>query len=179
PEDKKDWKVSDNKAWSGSPSEPRVGDLRVSFYQAKPGPVSIVAVQKDNTFEPYQARAGGNTIEMLKTGTHSADEMFKAAMEQNNVFTWILRFVGWLVMFIGLSMIFSPIQTFGSVIPFVGDILGMGTGIFAFVIASTLSLITCAIAWVAYRPLLGIGMLAVAGGIFFVMKHHGANRAAA
>jgi hypothetical protein len=45
------------------------------------------------------------------------------------------------------------------VIPFLGSLVGMGIGLAAFLVALCLSLVTIAIAWVAHRPLLGIGLL--------------------
>ena len=48
------------------------------------------------------------------------------------------------------------------VIPILGNIVGAGTGIIAFLLAACLSLVTIAIAWVFYRPVLGISLLIVA-----------------
>ena len=49
-------------------------------------------------------------------------------------------------------------------------ILGAGVFVFAVIIAAFFSLITIAIGWIFYRPLLGIGLLVVAGGIVFAAK---------
>lgn len=72
-------------------------------------------------------------------------------------------------MALGIGMIFKPISTLGDVIPILGSILGMGTGILAFIVALLLSLVTIAIAWIAYRPVLGIILLAVGAGAFGVI----------
>jgi len=75
------------------------------------------------------------------------------------------------MMFIGLSLIFKPLSTLGAVIPFLGNLLGMGLGLIAGLISFVLTLITIALAWVFYRPLLGIGLLLVAGGVgYFLWK---------
>ena len=44
----------------------------------------------------------------------------------------------------------------------VGSILGAGTASVAFLVALTLSFTTMALAWVAYRPVLALGLMAVA-----------------
>ena len=151
-----------------NPSVPKVGDLRVKFEIVKPQVVSIVAVQRGNSFEAYQARAG-NSILLLQAGTVSADSMFKAAERENTMLTWLLRAGGFLMMLVGLVLVFRPIAVFGSVIPFLGSLLGAGLGAFAFFVATSLSLLTIALAWIAYRPLVGIGLLVVAGGAFVLL----------
>ena len=66
------------------------------------------------------------------------------------------------MMFMGLAMFFRPLSVLGDVIPFVGSLIGMGTTIVAFLLAAALSLVTIAVAWIYYRPLLGIGLLVLA-----------------
>jgi len=48
------------------------------------------------------------------------------------------------------------------VLPILGDLLRGGIAVFAGVVAACLSLVTIAAAWLAYRPVLGIGLLAAA-----------------
>lgn len=144
--------------------EPEIGDLRVSFSVVKPTTVSLIAGQMGNTFGAYQTQAG-DKLDMLKVGTHSADGMFQAAMAANRTMTWILRLVGFLAMLIGIAMVFSPLAVLADVIPLFGDLLRVGTALFAFAIAAPLSLLTIAIAWVFYRPLLGICLIVVAAVI--------------
>jgi hypothetical protein len=144
------------------PATPAIGDLRIDFKVVKPGTVSIVAKQVKNTFEPYQAKAG-DSIELLTPGTHSAEAMFKEAQEQNVMFTWILRLIGFVCMAFGLGLVFRPLVVIADVVPLFGDLLQMGIGIFAVLVAVPLSLITISIGWVFYRPLIGIPLLV--GGV--------------
>lgn len=143
-----------------SPASPQVGDVRVKFKVVKPGEVSIVSKQVGNTFEPYQTKAGG-AIALLEIGVFSADTMFKSAQKSNRVLTWILRLVGFVLMFIGFNMIFKPLSVIADVVPFIGSIVGVGTGIIAFLISLALSLLTIAIAWIYYRPVLGVSLLVI------------------
>lgn len=76
--------------------------------------------------------------------------------------TWILRLVGFLMMLFGLLMIANIFSVLASVVPLFGDMVGAGTGLLAFVIALPLTLITIALAWLAYRPLIGIPLLLAA-----------------
>lgn len=145
------------------PAAPAIGDARVSFQIVRPATVSIVGRQIASTFEAYQAKAGGSIL-LLTYGTASADSMFKTAEESNVVLTWILRGVGFLLMALGLFLVFRPIAVFADVLPILGSFLGVGIGLFAMVVAACLSLVTIAVSWLVYRPVLGIILLLLAGG---------------
>jgi hypothetical protein len=147
----------------GDPASPAIGDTKVSFQIVPPAAVSIVARQIGSTFEAYQAKAGGSIL-LLDYGTLSADSMFKSAEEANAAFTWILRVAGFLLMALGLFLVFRPIAVFADVLPILGSFLGMGIGLFAGVVAACLTLVTIAVSWLFFRPLVGIALLLVAAG---------------
>ncbi len=160
-----------------NPSDPQVGDLRISFRFVPPTDVSIVSRRVGNTFEPFSARYG--TIDLLQTGIVSAERMLEAAHQANTALTWILRFVGLFLMMMGLRLVLEPLAVIADVIPLLGNILRMGSGIFSFVIALALSLVTVAIAWIAYRPLVGGSLLALAVACVVVVGQRGKKEAAA
>lgn len=157
------------------PASPAIGDARVSFKVVKPAVVSLVSRQVGETFEPYRAKAGG-TVDLLVYGQQSADTMFQAAQDANATLTWILRGVGFFIMFMGLVMVFKPISVFGDVIPIVGTLLGAGLAVFAGAVAAALSLVTIAISWLFYRPLVGILLLLLAGGAIAGLMYLSAQR---
>ena len=156
------------------PANPQVGDVRVSFLTVAPQTVSVVSKQLGATFEPYATKAGRN-IDILVLGAHGADEMFKSAMANNQAMTWALRAGGFVMMFIGLVLLFRPLDVLADVLPFLGWIVTAGTTMLSFVFAAALSLATVAVAWIAYRPLIG-GALLVGAIAFFVkgMSHKSA-----
>ncbi len=147
-----------------APESPQVGDLRINFSQVVPTSVSLIAKVKGKTFEPYLSQAGG-TIELLKTGEYSAQEMFDEAQTENTLLTWALRLVGFLMMFFGIAMFFSPLSSLFEMIPFVGNIIDRGIGCitwtFSFAISFAMSLIIIAIGWIFYRPFLAIALIAI------------------
>lgn len=154
-----------------SPDSPAIGDLRVSHDAAMPGAVSVIAKQTGDTFEPFVAKAGGK-IELLVTGTVSADAMFAAEHEANKIMTWILRLVGFVVMFAGFGLLFRPLSVLADVVPMIGSIVGVGTGFVAFLLSLPLTLLVISISWIFYRPLIGIPLvvLAVGGFVFLISK---------
>lgn len=156
--------------WGENPASPQVGDVRISFQVVDPATVSLVGVQTGETFAAYQAKAG-DAILLVEEGTQTAEQMFQAAHSANTVMTWIIRAGGFLMMFIGLIAVFKPISVFADVVPLFGTMLGAGLGVFSFLLSFALSFITIAIAWIFYRPLLGIALLVLAlGGLFWLMS---------
>ncbi len=141
---------------------PEVGDIRVSFSVVKPGTVSLVARQVGSTFEAGQRPGSSGQILEFKPGTYSLDALVASAKKRNKMIAWLLRFGGWLMMTIGLTMVVAPLRIMASVIPFMGRLVGGVLGFFCALIAAALSLVTIAIAWVAYRPVLGISLLLIA-----------------
>jgi Flp pilus assembly protein TadB len=62
------------------------------------------------------------------------------------------------------------------VVPFVAGIFGWGVGVICTVIGIAWSLIVIAIAWLFYRPLLGISLLALAGFLIWVFAFKGKDK---
>jgi hypothetical protein len=152
-----------------NPGSPQIGDLKITFRIVRPAIVSVVAQQQGTMLAPYLTKVGKN-LELLEMGTLGSDQMFQAAKAENSMFTWILRLVGFIAMFIGLTMVFKPLSVLGDVVPFIGSIIGFGTGFASFLLALILSIITIALAWIVYRPVVGISLLVVAAaGIAFMV----------
>ena len=151
---------------SVSPTDPQIGDVRITWEVISPKEaVSIVYVQTGETFTPYHAKSDRD-VALLGMGIQSAEQLYEHAEDMNTILTWILRFVGWFLMFCGLNMILKPLSVLGDVVPFIGSLIGGASSVVAALISLTLSLVTIAVAWIWYRPLLGIALLAAA--LFFV-----------
>ena len=164
----------------GTARVPVIGDVRVTFYvipQQKD--VSIIAQQVGNSLASYQITKD-RSIRMLSSGVKTADEMFTSAQKGNAMMTWILRIVGFFIMYTGLKMVFGPLGVLADVLPFLGSLVRMGTGLLSFLIALPCSLVTIAIAWIVYRPVLGIILLVIAvGAIVMLFKNRKSAPAAA
>lgn len=157
------------------PANPALGDQRVSFKVLAPAVWSVIARQNGDTIEPYQPK-DGPAIERVEAGKVSAELMFKHAASENAMLTWGLRFVGFVLMALGLGLIVSPLSVFADVIPFLGDIIGVGVGLAAMLLAFVGSLIVIAIAWFAVRPLLTIALAVVAAAALVMAWRQGHSR---
>ncbi|MDL2216644.1 TMEM43 family protein [Desulfovibrio sp. OttesenSCG-928-M14] len=145
-----------------SPSVPKIGDVRVTFKETKPGTVSILAQVNGDTFEAYRA-ANGKTFSKLTMGTQSLENMYGSAHSSNATMTWLLRLGGVLLVIMGLKMVVAPLAVVASVIPLLGSIVGAGVGLVSMLLGGAWSLVIIAVAWLRFRPLIGGAMLAVAG----------------
>lgn len=163
---------------SQDPTQPAVGDLRVSFADARLQPASIVAAQTGSGLGPYRTQAGGS-VELIAAGQVSAASMFKEAQDENRLITWLLRAGGVLAMFVGFSLIMGPIGTIADVVPFLGDVVRVGTGVMAFLCTVSVAPVVIAIAWFYYRPLVAIAVLAVGAAVAYGIVHWSRGRAAA
>ena len=151
-------------------TQPRIGDLRVTFRKVLPHNVSIVAKQRGDGFVAYTAK-NGKKISMLSDGERDAAEMFASAQSGNTMMCWIVRLLGFFLMYLGLSMVFRPLSVLADVLPILGTIVGMGTGFVASVIALVCTLVTVAVAWIFYRPVLAVALLVAAGvGLWFLVQ---------
>ncbi|ESY02330.1 TMEM43 family protein [Mesorhizobium sp. LNJC405B00] len=171
--------IVDGKIFLGNDNTtPALGDYRIGYELAPLGVISIIARQAGSRFEPYQTQAG-DALLMVDTGNVPAEKMFADAVSANTLITWLLRGGGLLLLTIGFALFLSPIGVILDVIPFLGSMARMGTGIIAFVLAILVGTVTIAIAWFWYRPLLAVAILA-AGVIAAVIVYRiGRSRKAA
>lgn len=145
------------------PNAPAIGDVRVSFEIVEaPRPASVVSKQNGDGFVPYQAKTG--SVELLSNKIDSAEAMFAQAQRDSATLGWILRVFGFALMFFGFSAIFKPLAVLADIVPFLGSLVGLGTGLVSFALSLFGSLTTIAVAWLWFRPLIAIPLLIVAVG---------------
>lgn len=161
--------AQDDGLYAGAnPDSPQIGDLTIHMKAVYPQDVSIIAQQTDTTLQAYMAPAGQSVL-LLEMGHVSSDEMIHNAEVSNRILTWVLRGVSLLLMMIGFSLIMQPVVILADVIPFLGSIASFGTGLVAFVLGLGLWSVTTAIAWFAVRPLMSIGLIAVAAVLCYLL----------
>jgi hypothetical protein len=162
-----------------NPATPAVGDVRVHYTSLPSGTtVSVLAAQSHDGFAPYTT-SNGYQIHLARDGNATATQMIKDQQSAEAMMTWILRAVGFVVVFAGFAMFFGPIATLAAVLPFLGSIVRGATSFFAFVLAVPVTLITIAVAWLAFRPLIGGGLLVLAAGFGYLLWRWHHNRSAA
>ena len=159
------------------PNSPRVGDVRVTFEKVNPGEVSILANVIGDTFERYTGK-NGKTLLALTDGAVSADNMFETEHKSNKMMAWFLRLLGIMLIFLGLKNIFDILVTLLKVLPFLSNIANMGVSLVCGILAFVIGLVVIAIAWIVYRPVLGIVLLVAAGALIWFLAKKNKEKAA-
>jgi hypothetical protein len=171
--------VVDGKIYLGADAgDPQIGDYRISYVLAPAGPVSVIGRQAASTITQYQTTAGDRLL-MAVDGMQSATEMFKEAERENRILTWAIRAGGILAMWLGAFLIFRPLVVVADVVPLIGGVLGAGAGLVALVFAIVAGSIVIAIAWLWYRPIVSLIVLAIGGAVAFILHRLAARRSAA
>ena len=157
------------------PGSPEVGDVRVTFEKVVPAKVTVMAVVDGDSFKPYKAK-NGKRFQTLVMGKKSGDEIIEGEKEANNMILWALRILGVMIVIGGLKGIFGFLETILKVVPFIAGIFGWGVGIVCTVVGIVWSLIVIALAWLFYRPVLAICLLAIAGFLIWVFAFKGKDK---
>lgn len=152
---------------SQDPTNPQVGDTRVTFDGVAPQVLSVIAAQKGKTLTSFKT-SNGRSISFIQTGEAGAQEMFKNAVEGNNMMAWIVRALGLILLYIGFRSILGLLPILAAIIPFLGRLVGAGMSLISGVLTLTVGLTVIATAWILYRPIIGVSLLIIAGIIFFV-----------
>lgn len=152
-------------------NNPQVGDTRISFVYNNSTDVSVLAVQSGETFVDFVSKAG-KTINRVMDGNHSGADMINVIKKENKILKWILRTVGLVACVIGFATILKPISAITSYVPILGSIVGSAVGLVSLVLGLALSLLIIAIAWVRFRPVLGISLLVIVAAliVFLIIK---------
>ena len=157
------------------PGSPEVGDVRVTFEKIVPAKVTIIAEVDGDTFKAFKA-GNGKRFQTLVMGKKDASDIFEAEHDSNTMWLWIFRIVGVFLVIAGLNGILGFIEAILKVVPFIAGIFGWGVGVICSVVGIVWSLIIIALAWLFYRPLLGITLLAIACFLIWVFAFKGKDK---
>ena len=161
-----------------NPNVPEVGDVRITFTKDMPSKVSLIAKVIGDSFTYYKAK-NGYKLDLLYMGENTAEEMFDSEHATNKMILWLLRILGVIIIIAGLRSIVSIVPTLLKVLPFLGGIVETGLGLVCGILGLVWSLIVIAVAWLRYRPILGISLLVLAGLLIFWLIRRSRKKKAA
>lgn len=162
--------VSGNEVYLGRGGAAQIGDVRITFTKVMPQEVSVMAKAQGNTFGRFVAK-NGKTFAEIRCGNVSAQEIIQQEKDENTMWTWVLRILGVVLVCTGLKMMFEFLTTWTAFLPFLRQILSAGVGLVCSIGGFVWSVVVIALAWLFYRPVLGMALLIVAGaGIWYLRK---------
>ena len=152
-------------------SIPEIGDVRVTLTKVLPREASVIAQVYQDNLKEYTAK-NGMSLATLTMGAEDMETMFSSEHSKNSILTWLLRLAGILLVVFGLKGITEIIVTLFKVLPFLASIANFGVGAICWIVGILWSVIVIALAWIFYRPVLGISLLVVAALLtfFFIKK---------
>ncbi|MDD5815624.1 MAG: TMEM43 family protein [Bacteroidales bacterium] len=162
-----------------SAAAPQIGDVRISYVTHMPTTVSVVCQVCGDTFTDYLAD-NGEAFSAMENGAVPAAQMFQNAEQSNTILTWVLRIIIIIFIFNGFKSLFNFLPALTNFLPFLSTILNFGVKLVAGVLTAIWAGFWIALAWLFYRPIISIIILAVVGVIvFFVIKKKKESSAAA
>ena len=165
--------IAGQAVFSFDPQHPQVGDIRIRFERSDIAEASFIGAQRGGGLTPYRT-TNGRDLFLSDAGLVDAAAMFDAAQSENTLITWLVRAGGLLGIFIGFAFILSILGVIADVIPLVGSIVRFGTTAIALVFTLLIGPAVIAIAWIAYRPLIAVAILAIgialAAGILYLRR---------
>lgn len=150
------------------PQAPSVGDVRISWRQTSPQrPVSLVAVQKGNSFEPYTA-TNGAVIDLFYTDMLGITQCFNKARSTNTMNLWMVRMGGWLMFWGAFACMLRPLA---GMVPVCRKLAEAGAEVISLLLGTICSLLTISVSWLFCRPVFAVLMLlAIIALIWLLMK---------
>ena len=144
-----------------NPDNPNIGDIRISYKYNDYSEVTVLAVQHGNTFTNFVSDSG-KEVNRVEKGILNSSQITGKMTDENNMLKWGLRALGAVLIIIGYIAIVSPISKLASFVPILGNIVGTALAFIASLIGIVHSFLIIAIAWIRYRPVLGISLIVAA-----------------
>lgn len=169
------WKDAGDWYYRGAdPDAPKLGDLRMKYTAIdSPAPVSVMARQMGPGFDTYEM-PNGYAIFFVSDGIRSSEELIKHQRDTEMMVTWLVRGGGLLLMWIGFCLAMGPLRALANVLPFLAEVAGFAIAVVALALTLPIGLGTIGIAWLFYRPIIGVALLAagiVASYVLVRLRH--------
>ena len=148
---------------------PQIGDIRISFSYGEYDNVSVLGKQTGSKIGNYNTKRN-SSISKLEKGEKTATDLINNIESSNKMSKWIMRILGVVLVCVGMSMVLGPITTLIGAIPFLGNIVNGAIGAVSSFIGFAISLVVIAIAWLVYRPIIGIALIVVSVGLVVLAK---------
>jgi hypothetical protein len=112
-------------------------------------------------------------IDGATDGTKEVEKFFEDQDDKVKIMEKLVRPGGILLSVIGWYLLFSPVIALLSWIPLVGTLLGfiakLAALVFALIVGTTVASLILGLAWLFFRPVIGVSLLTWVGvGIYFI-----------
>ena len=133
------------------------------------GPLSGADVIDDKCFGRCPGADSYGDIWLVRRGNYALDEMIDMAKEDEGKMTKVIRIVGWVFMFAGWVMLFAPLTTMLSTLPILNGLGNFAVAVVAFIVSCTCCVSVMTVAYIRYRPIIAMLLLALSLGIWGIV----------
>ena len=149
-------------------NKPEIGDTRIEYVYNNSTELSVLAVQNGNSFKAFVSKAG-KKVNRVMDGIKSGEEIINVIKTENKILKWVFRAVGIIAIIAGVASLFKPLSTISSFVPILGGLVDTAVGLVAFILGLAISLVVIALAWIRFRPVIGIILLVVVAALVFIL----------
>lgn len=161
-----------------SPNAPKIGDVMVEYtFVPSNQTVSILAKVNGQNLSSWKAKNNKQLL-VVSNGTLTSEEMFQSERDANDLIKWLCRLGGLLLVIIGLKSMFSIVGAIFNFLPFLAGIVNFGVGAVCTIVGIVWSLLVFGIAWLFYRPIVGIIVIVIAVAIIVFFARRGMQKKA-
>ncbi len=149
-----------------NPEDPSVGDVRISWRKTSPKrQVSLVAVQKGDSFEPYTA-TNGAVVDLFYTDILGLAQCFDEARTTNTMNLWMVRMGGWLMFWGAFACMLKPLA---DKVPVCRKLAEAGVSLISLLLGSIGTLLTISVSWLFFRPVLAALILVIIVALIWLL----------
>lgn len=153
----------------GSLENPGLGDLRISYGVIRSGMEGTVFGKLDQGWISTYYDKDNNRLYRLFAGDKA--QAISTLQGEHKMMLWLLRIVGFLLLWAAFKLLFEPLSVILDVLPFLGSVSRMGTGVLTFIWALLISLVVIIISMIVHNLVALIIVLAlIIGGIIWAVS---------
>lgn len=146
-------------------NNPKIGDIRISFKYNDYKEISVLALQKSDTFETYNS-SNGEVINEVVKGIKTGNEILDDISDNNKILLWGLRVVLTITSMIGFILILNNFKKLNKKVLLLGNV--KHTLIVSIILSISLSLLVISIPYLFYNILTGVILLLLSIVIFWI-----------
>lgn len=134
-------------------NNPKIGDIRISFKYNDYKEMSVLALQKSDTFETYNSSNGEN-INVVVNGIKTGNEVLDEISNNNQLLLWISRVVLTVISMFGILLILNNLKKLNKKVILLGHVKNIF--ITSILLSICLSLLVISIPYLFYNIIVSV-----------------------
>jgi Transmembrane protein 43 len=144
-----------------NPLVPKVGDLKITYWETPAQQISIVAAKDKNSFSPYAVRQLISPIIYVTPGDVDAATILRPHMPERKIDLMAMRWTNLTVVLAALCLFEAPIVFLYTTFPTIGNLFGQMITPFQIATSCVVTGVITAAAWLRHEPLFALAMILV------------------